>query len=135
MELLHRRAFLTGAATLPVAACGASPPGGFTPDPRTIDFGQVATIAAKNLCGLLPTLDTLAKLALAIALPAGTPVEQIAYATAKSFCDSIAPVVAARRRAGQFRMAVDPNTGKAVEDYGFIILPNGKRVPVQVYVP
>jgi hypothetical protein len=134
MELLHRRAFLAGAAALPVAACGSNPTN-FAPDPRTIDFGQLATITARSLCGLLPTLDTLAKLALAIALPAGTPVEQIAYATAKAFCDNIAPTIAARRAAGRFRMAVEPSTGKAVEDYGFIIMPSGKRVPVQVYVP
>jgi hypothetical protein len=133
MELLHRRTFLTGAAALPVAACGG--PVGFTPDPRTIDFGQAATIAARVACGLLPTLDTLAKIALALAFPAGTPVEQVANATAKAFCDNIAPVVAARRRAGRFRMAVEPSTGKAVEDYGPITLPNGKLVPVQVYVP
>lgn len=132
---LNRRSLLAGGAGLavfPLASC-AKAPGGFIPDPSTIDFAQLATVTAKNLCGLLPTADTLAKLALALALPAGLPVEQIAAAVAKAFCDNIAPIVAARAAAGRGRLKTEPSTGKAIIDYGTVILPNGRTVPVQVY--
>lgn len=129
---MNRRMLLAGLAITPLAAC-ARAPGSFTPDPSTIDFAQTATVVARNLCGLLPTADTLAKLALALALPAGLPVEQVANAVAKAFCDTIAPIVVARAAAGRGRLKAEPSTGKALIDYGTVILPNGRTVPVQVY--
>lgn len=116
----------TTAGSLMLAGCGA---GSFNPDTTTTNFIQAATVAAKTFCGLLPTASTLAQIVLALALPAGVPVEQVASAAAHAFCDQVAPIVA--QRAG--RRAIEPSTGRAVTDYGQVII-NGRPVNVQVYV-
>jgi hypothetical protein len=119
------------AGSLTLAGC-AKGPGTYTVDTATTDLIQNATVLARNFCGFLPTAQTLAQIVLALALPAGLPIEQVASSVAHAFCDAIkaSPVVAAR--AG--RRAIDPNTGRAIIDYGPTILPNGKVVPIQVYV-
>jgi hypothetical protein len=111
------------AAALPLAACGK---GGISIDPGTVNFVELASEAAKTFCGLLPTADTLAKIALALALPSATPIEQVAAASAHAFCDQAVPVIA--RRKGRHGI----EGGKPVIHYGPVII-NGKPVDIAVY--
>jgi len=113
------------AAGLPLAACGK---GGINIDPKTVNFVELASEAAKSFCGLLPTAETLAKIALALALPSATPIEQVAAAAAHAFCDSAAPVVAQRKG----RRGIEMRTGRPVINYGPVII-NGKPVDIAVY--
>jgi hypothetical protein len=108
MIAVSRRNLLLGAGSaLPVAACGGKP-GGFSPDPSTVDF------------------------ALALALPVATPIEVVASNAAHAFCDQVAPVITPMKALRQFRRSVEPGTGKNVDDFGFIPV-NGKPVHITVY--
>jgi hypothetical protein len=132
MIAVSRRNLLLGAGSaLPVAACGGKP-GGFSPDPSTVDFVTAASTAARAFCGFLPTADTLAKIALALALPVATPIEVVASNAAHAFCDQVAPVITPMKALRQFRRSVEPGTGKDVDDFGFIPV-NGKPVHITVY--
>jgi hypothetical protein len=123
--LASRRSVLVGLSGLPLAACGGS---NLQIDPKTINFVELASEAANTFCRLLPTADTLAKIALAMALPVATPVEQVAAAAAHAFCDQAGPVIAKRKG----RRGIEPGTGKPTIDYGPVII-NGKPVNIAVY--
>lgn len=126
---MRRRELLAGAGAialaLPMAACGGKVVG---VDPGTIDIIGAITNAVRGLCGILPTVDTISKFIVAMALPVALPVQQAASIVAKELCDKIQPLVAG----SQGLRKAEATTGKTVIDYGIVYV-NGKPVRVQVY--
>jgi hypothetical protein len=98
------------------------------PDLSAIDLGATVTRIVKGACGVEPLADTISAIAVALALPAATPIQQAAALVAKQICDQVNAVRAARR--APLRM-VAPD-GRSAVSYGPIQI-GGKVIDVQAY--
>jgi hypothetical protein len=120
-----KKLFIVPSLAALLAGCGGRI---VTVDPSTVNIITAVTTAARSFCGLLPTADTVAKIILALALPAGLGPEAIASSVAHALCDTVTPIIQTR----QGLRKVERATGRTVVDYGPVII-NGKVVPIVVY--
>jgi hypothetical protein len=112
-------------AGLALSGCARGVP---APDLSAIDLGATVTRIVKGACGVEPLADTISAIAVALALPAATPVQQAAALVAKEICDQVNAVRAARR--APLRM-VAPD-GRPAVSYGPALI-NDHVVDIQVY--
>jgi hypothetical protein len=112
-------------AGLALSGCARGVP---APDLSAIDLGATVTRIAKGACGVEPLADTISSIAVALALPAATPIQQAAALVAKQICDQVNAVRAARR--APLRM-IAPD-GRPAVSYGPALI-NGHVVDVKVY--
>jgi hypothetical protein len=98
------------------------------PDLSAIDLGATVTRIVKGACGVEPLADTISAIAVALALPAATPIQQAAALVAKEICDQVNTARLARRAPLR---SIAPD-GRPAVSYGPALI-NGHVVDVKVY--
>jgi hypothetical protein len=116
------------AALATLSGCGTKPEGGPAIDLTAIDLGATVTRLVKLGCGVEPLADTISAIAVALALPAATPIQQAAALVAKQICAQVQEARLARRAPLR---SIAPD-GRPAVSYGPVVI-NGHVIDVKVY--